>query len=230
MSPNETKPESSASRRVVGAMPATPSPLLVSARIVPVTRPVADLVTDVAVVPDHVARIDDGDAIEVGVGRSTPESITATTTDGSPLVVFQASGHRSGRVALLGMVGVGRVAVVGHRATTAGVGDDGRTRGRRGGCARTAWPGLSRWTAKGAHRRGWPRRNADRGRGDALPDDDERPSKALASAAQRAPTVPEALAGAATPSTSADASSNAMRDLVDTVLTPSLSCGCWASE
>ena len=52
-----------------------------------------------------------------------------------------------------------------------------------------------------------------------------RPSKALASAAQRAPTVPEALAGAAIPSTSADASSNAMRDLVDTVLPPSLSCG-----
>jgi len=38
-------------------------------------------------------------------------------------------------------------------------------------------------------------------------------------------TVPEALAGAATPSTSADASSNAMRDLVDTVLPPSLTGG-----
>ena len=97
MSPNETKPESSAIligiRVESGAMPATPTPLLVSARIVPVTCvpwptwSLTSLLFQIMLRGSTTAT-----PSRSGWVRSTPESITATTTEGSPRVVFQASG------------------------------------------------------------------------------------------------------------------------------------------
>ena len=185
MSPNETKPESSAIligiRVESGAMPATPSPLLVSARIVPVTCvpwPTWSLTS--AVVPDHVARIDDRDAVEVGVGQVHARVDHRDDHGGVAAGRLPGLGDVDlGEVALLGVVGVGRVAVVrpveqrqlgvGHDGQDARVGAEGAGEGR--GLARL---GGHDGPPRALHGRGRGHAgNADRGRGDALPDDDE---------------------------------------------------------
>ncbi len=76
-----------------GAMPAMPTPLSVSARMVPVTCVPWPTSSETSVLFHTTLR---GSTTVTpsrsGWVRSTPESITATTTDGSPVVVFQASG------------------------------------------------------------------------------------------------------------------------------------------
>jgi hypothetical protein len=142
--------------------------------------PVTDLVADVAVVPDHVARIDDRDAVEVGMGQVHARIDHRHHHGGVAAGRLPGLGDVDlGEVGLLGIVGVGRVAVVrpveqrqlrvGHDGQDARVGAEGAREGR--GLARL---GGHDGPPRALHGRG--RRHAgdaDRGRGDALPDDDE---------------------------------------------------------
>ena len=229
MSPNETKPLSSAILIGIsvesGAMPAMPSPLLVSATIVPITWvpwPTWSLTS--LVVPDHVARIDDGDVVEVGVGQVDARVDDRDHDRGVAARRRPGLGDADlGEVALLGVARVRRVAVgrpveerelgVGHHGQHARVGAEGPgDGGRPAGLGRdheSHGRSIGDVESDAGH--------ADRGRGDALPDDDQAALEGRASAARRAVLHGAGrAAGAATPSTSADASSNARRDLVGT--------------
>ena len=76
-----------------GAMPAMPSPLFVSATIVPVTCvPWPSSSVTSALFHTTLRGSTTWTPSRSGCDRSTPESITATTTDGSPVVVCHASG------------------------------------------------------------------------------------------------------------------------------------------